>query len=431
MQSQRGAELPECALLWTMLGAVRDHKSLTGLAQTIVEHVRSAIPSADGAALFVSRSPSDSWEVLAASGYTTSTVLAIRLSPEEVPLNWAPTTGRVILHGEDSAIQHAVAAFSKDNQRRFSGIWEDSGRPVALLFFPLGASSVISAMLMLESRSADRKLGAGDVDILSACAPLMSLALERVYLADQVENHREQGRRAHELQQQIMAALSHDMRTPLASVQGYASALLLDGVTWSPETTTEYLEIIVDESMKLDEIISDLLDASRIDAGRLDIVKEPVRLPSLVQEVIDDIGRRSDKHRFLMVFPPEFPLVEVDAGRIRRVLHNLLDNAVKYSPQGGLVVVRGDPGPERVTVSVADEGQGIAPEHLNRLFEPFFRVQDTVNRHVVGSGLGLPIARSIVEAHGGHIWATSTYGQGTTVYFELPRMEDPDEAKGV
>jgi signal transduction histidine kinase len=114
-------------------------------------------------------------------------------------------------------------------------------------------------------------------------------------------------------------------------------------------------------------------------------------------------------------------VADADAGRIRRVLYNLLDNAVKYSPDGGLVVVRGEVSDNEITISVADQGHGIAPEHLNRLFERFFRVKFASGRHVVGSGLGLPIARNIVEAHGGRIWAESKLGEGTTVSFTLPR----------
>ena len=112
--------------------------------------------------------------------------------------------------------------------------------------------------------------------------------------------------------------------------------------------------------------------------------------------------------------------MDADPQRVTQVLRNLVDNAVKYSPDGGLVVVRGVARPDEVEISVADQGVGIAPEHLNRLFEKFFRVKSGLGRHVVGTGLGLPIARAIVETHGGRIWAESAVGQGTTLFFTIP-----------
>jgi signal transduction histidine kinase len=136
--------------------------------------------------------------------------------------------------------------------------------------------------------------------------------------------------------------------------------------------------------------------------------------------VVESMTSRTQKHRFLVDFPPRFPIVDADPHRIEQVLRNLVDNAVKYSPDGGLVIVQGTVSEDEVEISVADQGVGIAPEHLNRLFEKFFRVESGLGHHVVGSGLGLPIARTIVESHGGHIWAESQVGEGTTLYFTLP-----------
>jgi signal transduction histidine kinase len=119
-------------------------------------------------------------------------------------------------------------------------------------------------------------------------------------------------------------------------------------------------------------------------------------------------------------FPGDFPLVDADPLRVAQVLRNLLDNAVKYSPHGGLIVVRGEVLEKEIVVSVADQGVGLSPEHVNRLFEIGFRVKSGLIRHVAGSGLGLPICLTIVESHGGRIWAESKLGQGTTLYFSLP-----------
>jgi signal transduction histidine kinase len=210
------------------------------------------------------------------------------------------------------------------------------------------------------------------------------------------------------------------MRTPLTSIKGYSTALLMEETTFSSKTQQEFLQIIDEECDILQDLIHDLLESSIIDAGLLRLEPQPVMFPRLVKSLTDDIANHAQKHRFLVDFPSHFPIVDADPQRITQVLRNLLDNAVKYSPQGGLVVVRGEVREDEVVISVADQGVGIAPEHLNRLFEKFFRVESGLGRHVVGSGLGLPIAQTIVESHGGRIWAESQVGQGTTLYFTLP-----------
>jgi signal transduction histidine kinase len=213
------------------------------------------------------------------------------------------------------------------------------------------------------------------------------------------------------------------MRTPLTSIKGYSTALLMDEVTFRPETQREFLQMIDEECDILQDLIRDLLESSIIDAGLLRLELQPVRLPRLVQGVIDELARRTSEYRFMLDFPEDFPLLDADPDRLLQVLRNLLDNAVKYSPDGGLIVVRGMVRGDEVAVSVADQGVGIAPEHLNRLFEKFFRAKSILGRHVVGSGLGLPISRTIVEEHGGRIWAESQLGQGSTLYFTLPRTD--------
>ncbi len=143
-------------------------------------------------------------------------------------------------------------------------------------------------------------------------------------------------------------------------------------------------------------------------------------LPRLAKSVIDEIAHHSQNHRFLVDFPKHFPIVDADPNRIAQVLRNLLDNALKYSPQGGLVVVRGEVGEDEVVISVADQGVGLAPEHLNQLFDRYFRAQSGLSLNVGGTGLGLPIAHTIVESHKGRIWAESQLRQGSTFYFTIP-----------
>jgi signal transduction histidine kinase len=201
----------------------------------------------------------------------------------------------------------------------------------------------------------------------------------------------------------------------------------MEEATFTPRTQRDFLQIIDEETDVLQDLIRDLLESSVIDAGLLKLEPQPVRLSRLVADVVADAARRSARCRFVVDVPATLPLVDADPRRIQQVLRNLLDNAVKYSPETSVVVVRGEIGGGEAILSVSDQGVGIAPADLNRLFEKFFRVKAGLGRHVVGSGLGLPIARTIVESHGGRIWAESQVGRGSTFYFTLPLRSCADQ----
>ena len=222
----------------------------------------------------------------------------------------------------------------------------------------------------------------------------------------------------------LLAILSHQLRSPLSAIKGYAATLLRDDVNWDRDAVQDFLEIILREADNATAVVTDILDHSALEIKKLELNKEPVLLRNLCTKVVHELKFSACRHRFAVIFAPEIHIVEADPYRIEQVIRNLLDNAIKYS-DGGLIVVRGERNNDEVVVSVADEGIGIRPEHLNRLFEKFYRVKNS-SRHVTGTGLGLPIARQIVEAHGGRIWATSKVGAGSTFYFSLPLPQRED-----
>jgi len=238
----------------------------------------------------------------------------------------------------------------------------------------------------------------------SILATVFGLCLERSVTADRPDDE--------------LAALSHQMRTHLASVLGSVTSLLREDVSWDPESARELLQAAAEEAQALERLVGEMLDASTPGRIGLELQKEPVLLPQLLRRVVDATAASAPCHRFLVSISSSLPIVQADPLRIEQVLRNLLDNAVKYS-DGGLIVVRAEHVGSEVVISVADQGCGISPEHLNRLFERFYRVRDN-GRRVQGAGLGLPIAREIVEAHGGRIWARSEVGKGSTFYFSLP-----------
>lgn len=226
-------------------------------------------------------------------------------------------------------------------------------------------------------------------------------------------------RKADALKSQLLATVSHELRTPLASIKGFATTLLRQDVAWSPAEQQDFLRIIEEETDRLSEIIDNLLDMSQIEAGALRIDREPTQLRGIIRELVDQIRMRTEAHYFVVNMPNELPRVYADARRMRQVIRNLLDNAIKYS-KGGQITVTCQVEGDYLSISVSDQGEGIPPEFLSQVFDRFFQVDGKSTRRKGGSGLGLSISRGIVEAHGGKMWAESVVGQGSVFRFTLP-----------
>jgi signal transduction histidine kinase len=216
----------------------------------------------------------------------------------------------------------------------------------------------------------------------------------------------------------LVANVSHELKTPISALRAHLENLL-DGVE-RPEPQT--LQVMLAQSERLGRLVDQLLELSRLESGDLPLHREELRLRPLVSRVLSEIevtrGRRDVD--LAQDVPEDLPPVFADAERVHQVLFNLLDNAMRFTPAGGRVRVTASRQNGSVDVAVADTGPGIAPEHLPRLFERFYRVDTARSRDEGGTGIGLAIARSVIEAHGGRIWAQSEPGKGSTFTFELP-----------
>jgi two-component system sensor histidine kinase KdpD len=234
------------------------------------------------------------------------------------------------------------------------------------------------------------------------------------------------------MQDEFISTVSHELRTPLGFIKGYVTTLLREDQAWEREARLEFLQIIDEEADRLRELIDNLLDSSRLESGRLGMTSETTRLVSVIRDAAARIRSIHPDLQLSLELPDELPIIQVDATRIAQVLDNLLTNAVKYAP-GAPVVIRASAQPDAIQVQVRDAGPGIAPEHLPRLFERFYRVPGRAGG-VRGTGLGLHICRKIVEAHGGQIFAESKPGEGTCFTFTLPydfmppTQETPEES---
>ncbi|MBI4334501.1 MAG: HAMP domain-containing protein [Chloroflexi bacterium] len=227
-------------------------------------------------------------------------------------------------------------------------------------------------------------------------------------------------REAERMKAEFISGISHELRTPLGFIKGYITTLLRPELRPSKETQKEFLEIIREETEKLQALVENLLDTSRIQAGSFTIDKIPVNMLELTRKATEKAQVMTRLHSLAYEFDPLLPLIRGDPQRLEQVLQNLLDNAVKYSPGGGKITVSGVLENEDLVVSVADEGQGIPAEELDRIFIPFYRVRSGDGNTVRGVGLGLSICKAIVEAHGGRIWAESDRGRGSVFRFALP-----------
>ncbi|MFC2036505.1 ATP-binding protein [Chloroflexota bacterium] len=228
-------------------------------------------------------------------------------------------------------------------------------------------------------------------------------------------------RQAEELKSTFVSVVSHELKTPVALIKGYAETLRREDADWDRETMQESLAVIGEEADHLTHLIDSLLQASRIQAGGLKLEPTDVYLPRLAEKVVDGFRTQTDIHTFELDFPPDFPPVWGDPQRLREVLSNLVSNAVKYSPDGGMVWVGGRHDQTGATVYIADEGVGIPPEEQNLIFDRFHRVESGLHRRTEGTGLGLYLVKAIVEAHGGRVWVESTPGRGSIFMFALPR----------
>jgi signal transduction histidine kinase len=220
------------------------------------------------------------------------------------------------------------------------------------------------------------------------------------------------------MRSRLISTVSHELRTPLAAIKGYASTLLAEDVEWDAASQNEFLNIISDETDHLSELVTDLLDMSRIESGNLTVKQIACDLPDLVWQAAQH-AYPSPGDSLQVDLPVECPAVLVDPQRITAVLRNLIENAVKYGGEGKPVRINAVQNGESLIVYISDEGPGISQSQAMRVFDSFYRVDNGLTRQITGAGLGLAISRGFIQAHGGDIWIEPSL-QGTCVAFSLP-----------
>lgn len=257
--------------------------------------------------------------------------------------------------------------------------------------------------------------GPGEVGALTTSFNRMAEQLERGRSV--LEEQNAKLRESEHLKSELVSIVSHELRTPLASVLGFTSLLLTRDI--AAEEQRRYLEIIDSQGRRLSSLLNDFLDIERLEEGQLKLARELFDMGTLIGEQVQLFEGQSTKHKLDVVLPPKPLPVRGDPNRLAQVVANLLSNAIKYSPDGGTVEVVGERDDNLVRVRVRDEGLGIPDELQDQVFGKFFRGEAAASG-IAGSGLGLTIARSVIEAHGGEIKFESATGEGSVFWLELP-----------
>jgi len=222
--------------------------------------------------------------------------------------------------------------------------------------------------------------------------------------------------------QEFVANVSHELRTPLSLIKGYVETLR-DGALDNPQVAQKFLETIDRNAERLTLLIEDLLTISELESGRMKLELQPVSLKPTVEKVLGDFRARAGVKQMQLVGDIPEVVLHADADRLEQVLCNFVDNAIKYGRIHGTVSVTAHLTKNaQVEVSIRDDGPGIPPESLERVFERFYRVDKARSREQGGTGLGLSIVKHIVQSHGGRVWVNSQLGQGSTFFFTLPQV---------
>jgi len=295
-----------------------------------------------------------------------------------------------------------------------------------MLFLPLKTGQGTVGVLGIQREKQETALDPGERRMLDAMVDQAAVAIERANLNDEMRMARVLTE-TEKLRSALLSSISHDLRTPLSSILGSASSLLADDVRFSDQARRDLLLTIQEEGERLNRFVGNLLDMTRLESGALQVKRDWTEVADLVGTTLGAARGRLAGREIRIDIAPGLPLIRVDFLLFQQVLSNLLDNAGKYAPAGSTVSVIARREDDEVVIEVIDEGPGVPPEDLERIFDKFYRVT-RLDRQVAGTGLGLSICRGLVEAHGGRISARSPVsgGRGAAFTIRLPVEPQPE-----
>lgn len=340
--------------------------------------------------------------------------VGVTVIPVHSPIvQWLNQTGRLLVK-EEVKLNPEIAEYFETAEGELEQIR-------ASLIVPLKIENKLTGILLVGEKLSGEIFDGQELEVLSVLANQVAISLENARLYEELSSSNAQLMQASRLKSQFLASMSHELRTPLNSIIGFSKVLLnrLDGDL--TERQEAYIRSVHNSGTHLLTLINGILDFSRIEAGKLEMVSEELDLHELIDECIESSMplARGKQVKLEKNVPLELPRLSADRTKVKQILLNLLSNALKFTTQGR-VLVGAVAEPDAMRISVADTGIGIRQEDLTRLFEAFQQLDNPVARGAGGTGLGLAISKKFVELHGGRIWAESRENQGSTFHFTLP-----------
>lgn len=290
---------------------------------------------------------------------------------------------------------------------------------------PLTAGDELIGVLNLSKLGSDQSpFTAGSLELTSVLAGQAAIAIKNARLFEEIQQAYRQLEKLDQLKSEFINIASHELRTPLAILLGHAELLKEQQTT---EAARKNVQAIIKSALRLKQLVTDMLNLRYLETGAMELELQSVSLAKTVRAVLEDLGFMATEkaQSIASKVPTDLPPVWVDEGKVHLVLSNLVSNAIKFTPQGGSIEIDAAVGEDEFTVSVSDSGVGIPAQELTSLFDPFYQVGNSLRREHPGLGLGLSIAKELVELHQGRIWVNSEPGQGSTFSFTLSRHLGP------
>jgi K+-sensing histidine kinase KdpD len=410
----------ELATLLDLSKAFAQATDLDGLLKTVLARSIALYEAADAGALFLYNPDEDCLTARASIGYETEPLSRVRLKPGEAIIGKVFQRGQALLCANPEEIASNVANLRKENQAYFVGARSGVRQARSAMCAPLIAKDSVLGALILVNLRRQGAFSAADLRFLQAVAHQIAIVLENAHLWSEVSRAQALAE-ANRFKDEFLASISHQLLTPITSIKAAADLLTAPPAKES-KTADSLISSIARNTQRLQGLVQELLDLARLQRGEATLSREPWDLKTIVRESAAAIEPLAGgKEQALEVETPSSPCpVLADRGRLEQALMNLLSNSCKFTPRHGHIKATLQDMGQEYLVSVADDGPGIPLAEQSQIFERFYS-----NSHApgekTGAGLGLAIAKTVVELHGGRIWVKSQGGRGSTFFFTLPK----------